>query len=192
MLKNHSWIQQQALSTGFITPFCPDTIRQIDNVSAISFGLGSYSYDLRLSPSEFAVFCHIPGTVVDPKRFNKDNLKTVKLQDSNEGQYFALPAHSYGLGVSLEKIVMPEDAIAICLSKSTYARTGVIVNTTVVQAGWRGHLVLELSNSSSADVRIYANEGIAQLVFLKGEPAKSVYSNSHYQNQQEKITTPRV
>ena len=179
---------------GMITPFEPRLIRQVDGTPVISYGLSSYGYDLRLSPSEFRIFRHIPGTVVDPKNFSPANLEPAQLHTDANGSYFILPAHSYGLGVALERLEVPEYVTVICIGKSTYARTGLIANLTPAEAGWRGHLTLEFSNSSSADCRIYANEGVVQLLFLEGAPCAVSYETRRgkYQDQPEMVTLARV
>ncbi len=201
---------------GLISPFEPSLIRkvqkaeslsggsrsselsQIDEAVAvqpvISYGLSSYGYDIRLSPAEFRIFRHIPGTVVDPKNFNPQNLEPTALHTDANGNYFILPAHSYGLGVALEKLEVPENITVICIGKSTYARCGIIANLTPAEAAWRGHLTLEFSNSSSADCRIYANEGVVQLLFLEGEPCAISYETRQgkYQDQLEIVTLAKV
>ena len=139
--------------------------------------MSSYGYDIRLSPKEFKVFKRILGLVVNPKSFNNKSLETVNLQSDEWGDYFVIPANSYGLGVSLEKITMPVNVTAICIGKSTYARVGIIANLTPVEAAWVGYLTLEFSNSSSADCRIYANEGVAQLLFFEGEMCRTSYQD---------------
>ena len=197
MLKNDKWIIEKA-ALGMIEPFEPSLIRKItlDSgvvVPALSYGLSSYGYDIRLSPEEFLVFRHIPGTVVNPKRFNPKNLEPVPLQYDDDGYFFIIPAHSYGLGVALEKLKVPPNITVICIGKSSYARCGLIVNTTPAEASWEGHLTLEFSNSSSADCRIYT-EGIAQLLFLEGEPCQTTYEDrkGKYQNQPHKVTLAKV
>ena len=197
MLKNDKWIIEKA-ALGMIEPFEPSLIRKItlDSgvvVPALSYGLSSYGYDIRLSPEEFLVFRHIPGTVVNPKRFNPKNLEPVPLQYDDDGHFFIIPAHSYGLGVALEKLKVPPNITVICIGKSSYARCGLIVNTTPAEASWEGHLTLEFSNSSSADCRIYT-EGIAQLLFLEGEPCQTTYEDrkGKYQNQPHKVTLAKV
>jgi dCTP deaminase len=178
---------------GMITPFEPKLISYINQVSVISYGLSSFGYDIRLSPIDFRVFRHIPGTVVDPKNFNPENLEPAKLHADNNGSYFVLPAHSYGLGVSVERLEIPENTSVICLGKSTYARCGIIANVTPAEAGWRGHLTLDLSNSSNADCRLYANEGIIQIIFLEGDKCIISYAQRHgkYQDQNEIVTPSR-
>ncbi len=193
MIQNDRWISQQA-AQGMIEPFEPQLVRQLDNFAVISYGLSSFGYDIRLSPLEFRVFRHIPGTVVDPKQFNPDNLEPVKLHEDAHGQFFILPAHSYGLGVALERLDVPDNITVLCIGKSTYARVGLIANLTPAEAGWRGHLTLEFSNSSSADCRIYAKEGVVQLLFLEGEPCDVTYQQRRgkYQDQPEQVVFSRV
>ena len=197
MLKNDLWINQKA-SEGMITPFQSNLVRHLepDNKKnpVLSFGCSSYGYDLRLSSKEFLIFRHIPGTVMNPKKFNPHNLEKTVLHHDDDGDFFILPAHSYGLGVALEKMKVPENITVICIGKSTYARLGIIVNTTPAEAGWEGHLTLEFSNSSGADCRIYANEGICQLLFFEGDPCATTYEDRRgkYQNQPEKVTLAKI
>lgn len=199
MIKNDAWITQTA-ADGLIQPFEPKLIRQVDMSElgrtrpVISYGLSSYGYDIRLSSSEFRIFRHIPGTVVDPKHFSPDNLEPTALKTDTSGSYFILPAHSYGLGVALERIQVPDNISVICIGKSTYARCGIIANLTPAEAGWRGHLTLEFSNSSSADCRIYAKEGVVQLLFFEGEQCEVSYETRRgkYQDQPEQVTLARV
>lgn len=191
MIKNDRWIYSQV---GMIQPFCPELIRSGTEHKLISYGLSSYGYDLRLSSTDFRVFRHIPGTIVDPKNFNPANLETGELHTDKDGSYFILPAHSYGLGVAMERLEVPDNVTVICIGKSTYARCGIIANLTPAEAGWQGHLTLELSNSSSADCRIYVNEGIVQLLFFEGDPCAVTYAdrNGKYQNQSEEVTLSKV
>lgn len=192
MLKNDAWIKQFAAQGG-ITPFVPSLIRKA-NYPVISYGLSSFGYDIRLSSKDFRVFRHIPGTVIDPKNFNPANLENVPLHSDGQGDYFIIPAHSYGLGVAIERLQIPDDITVLCIGKSTYARTGIIANLTPAEAGWHGHLTLEFSNSSSADCRIYANEGVVQLLFMEGDPCETTYEarTGKYQAQAEHVTIARV
>jgi dCTP deaminase len=198
-------ISTLATEAGMITPFEPHLIREVGGLQhwtqhwkprkVLSYGLSSYGYDLRLSSKEFWTFRHIPGTIVDPKDFNPANLEPAALyQDDGKGSYFILPAHSYGLGVALECLALPEDVTALFIGKSTYARCGVIANLTPGEAAWRGHLTLEFSNSSGADCRIYANEGIVQALFFRGAPCTTSYAtrSGKYQDQPETVITARV
>ena len=196
MLKNDIWITEQA-SKGMLNPFQSKLIRHLDpeqKKAVLSYGCSSYGYDLRLSSNEFLIFRHVPGTVMNPKNFNPKNLERTSLHNDKDGDYFILPAHSYGLGVALERMKVPENITVICLGKSTYARLGIIVNTTPAEAGWEGHLTLEFSNSSGADCRIYANEGICQILFFEGDPCETTYNDrkGKYQNQQEEVTLAKI
>lgn len=179
---------------GMISPFSGTLVRTVETLPVISFGLSSYGYDIRLSPNDFRVFRHIPGTVIDPKKFNPANLEPVQLHEDQNGTFFILPAHSYGLGVALEQLQVPENVTVLCIGKSTYARAGIIANLTPAEAGWRGHLTLEFSNSSSADCRIYANEGVVQLLFFQGDPCETSYQTRQgkYQDQPEQVVVSKV
>ena len=198
MLKNDRWIIEQA-KKGMIEPFESSLVREIELPDktfrkVLSYGSSSYGYDIRLSPKEFLIFRHIPGTIVDPKNFNPNNLESVPLHHDKNGDFFIIPAHSYGLGVALERLVVPPNITILCLGKSTYARCSIILNATPAEACWRGNLTLELSNSSSADCRVYANEGIAQLLFFEGEPCDVTYEDrlGKYQDQPHEVILPRV
>ena len=208
MLKNDRWIREQA-ALGMIEPFVPELVREVKHIvpsafsdaewdtvdlPVLSFGTSSYGYDLRLSAKEFQIFRHVPGTVMNPKRFNPDNLEPTPLQEDQDGKFFILPAHSYGLGVALEKLRVPPNITVICLGKSTYARLGIITNMTPAEAGWEGHLTLEFSNSAGADCRIYAEEGICQLLFFEGDPCETTYKDRQgkYQGQPQKVITARI
>jgi dCTP deaminase len=201
-LKSDEWIQRQATINGMIAPCVPKLIREevLGDVlshstrKVISYGLSSYGYDIRLSPKDFRIFRHIPGTVVNPKRFNPENVEPAMLHSDEDGQFFVLPGHTYGLGVALEHLSIPDNVTVLCIGKSTYARCGIIANLSPGEAGWCGHLTLEFSNSSSADCRIYANEGVVQLIFFEGEPCKTSYQTRQgkYQNQGHEITLAKV
>lgn len=193
MIKNDIWITEKA-NQGMIQPFQPELVRRVNDTPVISYGLSSYGYDLRLSASDFRIFRHIPGTVVDPKCFSSENLEAAKLHKDDSGEFFILPAHTYGLGVALERIDLPDNVTVICIGKSTYARIGLIANLTPAEAGWRGHLTLEFSNSSSADCRVYANEGIVQLLFFEGDRCAVSYETrkGKYQDQTEQVTLARI
>lgn len=179
---------------GMITPYLGSLVRELEGgLPAISFGASSYGYDLRLSPREFMVFRHRPGTVINPKAFNPANLEPAELQRDEWGEFFVLPHHSYGLGVALEHLDLPPDITAFFIGKSTYARCGLIANLTPGEAGWKGHLTLEFSNASEADCRIYAGEGVVQAVFFRGAPCSTSYSDrtGKYQHQPEAVTLAR-
>lgn len=193
MIKNDKWIRELA-DRGGIVPFEPAQIRRLDDRPVISYGLSSFGYDIRLSPSDFRIFRHIPGTVVDPKNFNPDNLEPAALHHDDNGEFFVLPAHSYGLGVAIERLEVPNNVTIVCVGKSTYARAGIIANITPAESGWVGYLTLEFSNSSSADCRMYAHEGVVQLLFFEGDPCEVSYEDRQgkYQDQGSQVTIARV
>ena len=135
MILNDRQITARARA-GMIRPFSAELVRaEADGRRVLSHGLSSFGYDLRLSPREFQVFRHVPGTVVDPKNFNPRNLEKVALQEDAQGRFFILPGRSYGLGVAVEQLDLPPDVTAICVGKSTYARCGIIANVTPAEAG---------------------------------------------------------
>jgi dCTP deaminase len=193
MLLNDSQITALARK-GMIKPFVSSLLRQARGIPVLSYGLSSYGYDLRLSAREFKIFRHVPGTVVDPKAFQPENLETARLHQDQGGKYFILPGRSYGLGVAVEALHLPDNVSAICVGKSTYARCGIIANVTPAEAGWHGHLTLEFSNSSAADCKIYAGEGVVQMLFFQGETCATSYRTraGKYQRQGHQITLPRV
>jgi dCTP deaminase len=201
MLKSDRWIREQA-AAGMIEPFVPELVREaqmcnntlVPPTPVLSYGCSSYGYDLRLSPKEFLIFRHVPGTVMNPKRFNPANLEPAPLHSDEDGDFFILPAHSYGLGVAVECLRIPDNITCLFIGKSTYARLGQIANLTPGEAGWQGHLTLEFSNSSGADCRIYANEGIVQALFFEGEPCDVTYHDraGKYQHQGYEVVTAKV
>lgn len=203
VIKNDAWIISQA-QNGMITPFVSELVRQIQvpggyklnlpERPVISYGLSSYGIDLRLSRNDFRMFRRIPGTVVSPKEFNPASLERAQLCADDNGEFFVLPANSYGLGVTVECVDMPLNVTGLLLNKSTYVRCGVLLPTTVIEAGWKGHITLEFSNSSAADVKLFAEEGIAQLLFFEGEPCNISYADrkGKYQDQQEAVTLAKV
>ena len=197
MIKNDNWISSKSgreCDNLMIEPFYPELVRSLNNIPCISYGLSSFGYDLRLSPDDFRIFRHVPGTVVDPKRFNPENLEKARLHSSDHGSYFILPGNSYALGVAMEKLKIPRGITVVCLGKSTYARCGIIANCTPAESEWQGHLTLEFSNSSAADCRLYAYEGIVQLLFFEGGSCEVSYEdrNGKYQHQQHEVTLARV
>jgi dCTP deaminase len=196
MLKSDKWIIEQSVNSGMISPFEERMVRFDESCSLglLSYGTGSYGYDIRLSSNDFRVFRHIPGTVIDPKNFNPANLESANLHSDANGTFFILPAHSYGLGVAVERLRVPRNITVVCLGKSTYARLGIIANTTPAEAEWEGNLTLEFSNASSADCRLYVDEGICQLLFFEGEDCLTSYSDRHgkYQDQPEFVTFAKV
>lgn len=186
---------QVDVDSNMIQPFINCQIRNINDRRVISYGLSSYGYDIRLSPKEFKVYQHVPGSIVSPKHADDRHFWDSKLHHAGDGDYFIIPGHTYSLGVSLERFNIPHFITGICMGKSTYARVGLIVNVTPLEAGWRGYLTIEISNSSDADVKVYANEGIAQILFMMGhQECETTYNdrNGKYQSQEHQITMPRL
>ena len=186
-------IRELAEQQEMIYPFEPSKVRLVDNsIPAISYGCSSYGYDLTLSAKDFRIFRHVPGLIVNPKAFDDRCLAQGELHHDEFGDYFILPAHTYALGATCEHQKLPPNVSAQYVGKSTYARLGIIVNTTPGEAGWEGHLTLEISNSSGADCRIYAGEGICQALFWESEPCLQPYGNGKYQDQAAGVTLARV
>lgn len=194
-VKSDRWILQMCREHQLITPFEDKLIREIDGRRIISAGLSSYGYDLRLAADGFRVFSPIASAEIDPKRFDESSLVESPLKTAEDGsQYWLMPPHTYALGVTVETFNMPRNVIGICLGKSTFARSGIIVNTTPLEPGWKGRLVLEFSNSADLPVRIYANEGVAQVTFFESdEECETSYADrtGKYQHQ-EGIVTARL
>ena len=158
-----------------LTPFV-DSLQDEDTVS---YGLGSFGYDIRLD-REFRIFTDVSSTEIDPKKFDQDAFVR------KEGESCTIPPNSFCLGKSLEKFDMPNDLFGLVVGKSTYARCGIIVNMTPIEPGWKGFLTIEISNTTPLPARVYANEGIAQVIFFKGERPKVSYSDrkGKYQDQE--------
>lgn len=152
---------------------------KLETEGAVSYGLGSFGYDIRLA-EEFRVFTDVHSPEIDPKEFNEDAFV------EKEGESCLIPPNSFCLGKSLEQFDMPEDLFGIVIGKSTYARCGIIVNMTPLEPGWKGYLTIEISNTTPLPARVYANEGIAQVIFFKGERPGITYSDrsGKYQNQE--------
>lgn len=193
MLLNDKRIIELA-AEGLITPFEPSLVRNVESNKVISYGLSSYGYDIRLASEDFRIFRHIPGEVVDPKNFNDRHLESCTLHEDSTGMYFILPGLSYALGFSYERFKLPGNVTALCQGKSTLARCGIQAAVTPAEAGWEGFLTLEFSNSMSADCKIYAMEGVCQLLFFEGEPCLTTYAqrSGKYQNQKREVTLPKV
>ena len=158
----------------------------------ISYGVSSYGYDLRVG-SVFKVFTNVNSEIVDPKRFSERSFVTIDTEREKK-DYVLIPPNSFALCETVETVEMPRDCLAICVGKSTYARCGIIVNVTPIEPEWRGKITLEISNTTPLPAKIYANEGIAQLVFLRGERVCAVsYADKRgkYQDQPG-LTLPRV
>ena len=191
-IKADKWIHRMAVEHGMIEPFQAGQVRETTAADgtvhrAISYGLSSYGYDLRVA-DEFKVFTNVHGSVVDPKRFDERSFVDIK-QD-----VCVIPPNSFALARSVEYFRIPRNVLTICLGKSTYARCGIIVNVTPFEPEWEGHVTLEISNTTPLPARIYANEGLAQVIFLESdEECATTYKDrgGKYQGQQG-ITIPRM
>tara|TARA_B100000700_G_C14578674_1_gene639105 strand:- start:44 stop:547 length:504 start_codon:yes stop_codon:yes gene_type:complete len=166
-----------------INPFVSKQTRK----GKISFGLSSYGYDARVS-NVFKIFTNVNSAVVDPKDFKKDGFVTRK------SKVCIIPPNSFVLATTIEYFKIPDNVLVICLGKSTYARCGIIVNVTPLEPGWEGHVTLEFSNTTPLPAKIYANEGAAQFVFIKGnEKPETTYSQRRGKYMKQKgVTLPKI
>jgi dCTP deaminase len=163
-IKSDRWIRQQALEHGMIEPFVEGQVRQPDprGIQAISYGLSSYGYDMRVAP-EFKIFTNVLSAIVDPKKF--DSRSFVEF----EGDVCIVPPNSFALARSVEYFRIPRNVLTICVGKSTYARCGIITNVTPFEPEWEGHVTLEISNTTPLPAKVYANEGICQVLFFEAD-----------------------
>lgn len=187
-------IQDLAETKEMISPFQDRLISETDGRRILSYGLSSYGYDIRLSPKQCLIFGRIQTGDCDPKDFDKDILTNAELLEDEKGQYFILPPYGYCLGVAQERIKLPRNVTVVAVGKSTYARSGILVNITPAEAGWEGYLTLEISNCTGLFNRIYADEGITQLLFYKGEDCRVSYQDrkGKYQDQKKEIVFSQV
>lgn len=189
-----SQIRALAAAKNMITPFNPSQIREIEGRKIISKGTGSYGYDVTLC-RDIKIFSNFNAGIIDPKRLNEDTLHDAVIRTNEEGdEYFILPPNSYALGKTEEYFHIPKDVLVIALGKSTYARSGLIVNTTPIEPEFEGNVVIEISNSTSLPIMVYVNEGISQFIFFRGDLECDVsYADrgGKYQGQTG-ITLPRV
>jgi dCTP deaminase len=169
-VKSDRWIRRMAEEQQLIQPFDPVLVRDREGRRIISAGASSYGYDMRLADDGFRVFSPVHGREIDPKNFDDDSLVEPPVRTSDDGsKYYLMPPNSYALGVSVETFCMPRNVTGICMCKSTYARAGLMLNTTPLEAGWRGRLVIELGNLTGLPLRVYVNEGIGQVIFLESD-----------------------
>ena len=177
------WIREMAKNHNMISPFENKQIRG----TKISYGLSSFGYDARVS-NEFKIFTNVNSEIVDPKNFKQSNFV------SKKGSECIIPPNSFVLASTIEYFKIPNDILVICLGKSTYARCGIIVNVTPLEPGWEGCVTLEFSNTTPLPAKIYANEGVAQFIFIKGNEKPDItYAdrNGKYMKQSG-VTLPKV
>jgi dCTP deaminase len=182
-LKNDAWIRRMAMEHKMIEPFVENQVRD----GVISFGLSSYGYDIRVT-DQFKIFTNVHSAIVDPKHFNPDSFVDY------EGEICVIPPNSFVLTRTVEYFRIPRGVLTMCIGKSTYARCGLIVNVTPFEPEWEGFVTLEISNTTPLPARIYASEGIAQVIFLEADEVCEVsYADrkGKYQAQRE-IVLPRI
>ncbi len=182
-IKADRWIQRMALEQKMIEPYVDKQKR--DNV--ISFGLSSYGYDVRIA-DEFKIFTNVFGAMVDPKFFDPKSFVDYR------GEVCIIPPNSFALGRTVEYFRIPRNVMTICVGKSTYARCGIITNVTPLEPGWEGYVTLEISNTTPLPAKIYANEGIAQILFFESdEQCLTTYADKRGKYQgQVGVTLPKV
>lgn len=161
-IKSDKWIRRMAEAHDMISPFEPQQVRTSNGSKIISHGTSSYGYDIRCS-TEFKIFTNINSAIVDPKNFTTESFVDVN------SDVCIIPPNSFVLARSVEYFRIPRNVLVICLGKSTYARCGIIVNVTPLEPEWEGHITLEFSNTTPLPAKIYANEGVAQLLFLESD-----------------------
>ena len=185
-IKPDRWIREMAENHGMIQPFEPTQISRQNGERVISFGTSSYGYDVRCA-TEFKIFTNIHSATVDPKRFDERSFV------DSTGDKCVIPPNSFALASTIEYFRIPADILTICVGKSTYARCGIIVNVTPLEPEWEGHVTLEFSNTTNLPAIIYANEGVAQMLFFQSdERCETTYKdrNGRYQGQTG-VTLPK-
>jgi len=182
-IKADSWIKKMAVDHHMIEPFVENQVRD----GVISYGLSSYGYDIRVA-DEFKIFTNVYSAIVDPKKFDPRSMIDFS------GEVCVIPPNSFALARTVEYFRIPRSILTICVGKSTYARCGIIVNVTPFEPEWEGYVTLEISNTTPLPAKIYANEGIAQVLFFDGDAVCDIsYADrkGKYQNQQS-ILLPRL
>nr|WP_305121390.1 dCTP deaminase [Microbulbifer elongatus] len=187
-IKSDKWIRRMAENEGMIEPFEPGQVRHgASGDRLISYGTSSYGYDVRCA-NEFKIFTNVHSATVDPKAFDEDSFVDV------QGDYCVIPPNSFALARTVEYFRIPRSVLTICLGKSTYARCGIIVNVTPLEPEWEGHVTLEFSNTTNLPAKIYANEGVAQMLFFESDEVCDVSYKDRggkYQGQRG-VTLPKT
>lgn len=166
-IKADRWIREMSQEHGMIEPYEPGQVREANGNKLISYGTSSYGYDVRCS-RQFKVFTNINSATVDPKNFDEGSFVDV------ENDVCIIPPNSFALASTVEYFRIPHDVLVVCLGKSTYARCGIIVNVTPLEPEWEGHVTLEFSNTTTLPAKIYAGEGVAQMLFFQSDEACEV------------------
>jgi dCTP deaminase len=182
-IRPDTWITRMALEHRMIEPFVDDQVR----AGVISYGVSSYGYDVRVG-DEFKVFTNVFNTIVDPKNFDPKSFVDIKADQC------VIPPNSFALASTIEYFRIPRDVLTVCLGKSTYARCGIIVNVTPFEPEWEGHVTIEISNTTPLPAKIYANEGIAQVLFFQSdEPCAKSYKDKKGKYQAQRgVTLPKI
>ena len=186
-IKSDKWIKEMAQNHGMIEPFQADQVKANDGGKIVSYGPSSYGQDVRCA-DEFKIFTNINSTVVDPKNFDDNSFVDIK------SDVCTIPPNSFALARTVEYFKIPRQVLTLCLGKSTYARCGIIVNVTPLEPEWEGHVTLEFSNTTSLPAKIYANDGVAQFIFLESdEVCETSYKDraGKYQGQKG-VTLPKT
>ena len=186
-IKSDKWIRRMAQGHGMIEPFEPGQVRETAAGKIISYGTSSYGYDVRCA-NEFKIFTNINSTIVDPKAFDAKNFVDIT------ADVCLIPPNSFALARTVEYFRIPRSVLTVCLGKSTYARCGIIVNVTPLEPEWEGHVTLEFSNTTPLPAKIYAFEGVAQMLFFEAdEVCETSYRDrgGKYQGQRG-VTLPRA
>ncbi len=186
-IKSDRWIRRMAQEHGLLEPFEPRQVREVDGRRIVSYGTSSYGYDVRCA-NEFKIFTNINSVIVDPKSFDANSFVDLK------SDVCVIPPNSFALARTIEYFRIPRNVLTICLGKSTYARCGIIVNVTPLEPEWEGHVTLEFSNTTPLPAKIYANEGVAQMLFLESdEECETSYADrgGKYQGQTG-VTLPKA
>jgi len=186
-IKSDRWIRHMVEKAGLIEPFEPGQVREAGDGRLISYGTSSYGYDIRCA-DDFKIFTNINSAVVDPKAFDDQSFVDLK------AGVCIVPPNSFALARTVEYFRIPRNVLTLCLGKSTYARCGIIINVTPLEPEWEGHVTLEISNTTPLPAKIYANEGIAQVIFLEAdEPCETSYRDRHGKYQgQTGVTLPKM
>lgn len=161
-IKSDKWIRRMAQNEGMIEPFEAGQVRENNGEKIVSYGTSSYGYDVRCS-DEFKIFTNVHSATVDPKNFDMNSFVDI------QSDYCVIPPNSFALARTVEYFRIPRSVLTVCLGKSTYARCGIIVNVTPLEPEWEGHVTLEFSNTTSLPAKIYANEGVAQMLFFESD-----------------------
>lgn len=186
-IKSDHWIRRMSENEGMISPFERDQVREHDGHRVISYGTSSYGYDVRCA-NQFKIFTNVHSTTVDPKHFDENSFIDV------EADHCIIPPNSFALASTVEYFKIPRSVLTVCLGKSTYARCGIIVNVTPLEPEWEGHVTLEFSNTTTLPAKIYANEGVAQMLFYETDEVCDVSykdRNGKYQGQRG-VTLPKA